>query len=104
MDEVQLVEEFVEIIISLTHMRNVDVYVSGSNSRFLSSDVVTRPSHIPSMEANRPSAPTGWSSADAHANPSSHRRSVDRARRLFSCQIVIYQNNGVVNLLLDFQD
>ena len=36
LDEVQLVEEFVEVILSLTHMRNVDVYVSGSNSRFLS--------------------------------------------------------------------
>ena len=41
LDEVQLVEEFVDVILSLTHMRNVDVYVSGSNSRFLSSDVVT---------------------------------------------------------------
>ncbi len=41
LDEVQLVEEFMEVILSLTHMRNVDVYVSGSNSRFLSSDVVT---------------------------------------------------------------
>ena len=41
LDEVQLVEEFVEVILSLTHMRSVDVYVSGSNSRFLSSDVVT---------------------------------------------------------------
>ena len=41
LDEVQLVEEFVEVILSLTHMRNVDVYVSGSNSRFLSSDVMT---------------------------------------------------------------
>ena len=29
----------VEVILSLTHMRNVDVYVSGSNSRFLSSDL-----------------------------------------------------------------
>lgn len=41
LDEVQLVDEFVEVVLSLTHMRNVDVYVSGSNSRFLSSDVVT---------------------------------------------------------------
>ncbi len=41
LDEVQLMDEFVEVILSLTHMRNVDVYVSGSNSRFLSSDVVT---------------------------------------------------------------
>lgn len=41
LDEVQLVEDFVEVILSLTHIRNVDIYVSGSNSRFLSSDVVT---------------------------------------------------------------
>ena len=41
LDEVQLVDDFVEVILSLTHMRNVDVYVSGSNSRFLSRDVVT---------------------------------------------------------------
>lgn len=41
LDEVQLVDEFVEVVLSLTHMRNVDVYVSGSNSRFLSTDVVT---------------------------------------------------------------
>ena len=41
LDEVQLVDDFVEVILSLTHIRNVDVYVSGSNSRFLSSDVVT---------------------------------------------------------------
>lgn len=41
LDEVQLVDNFVEVILSLTHIRNVDVYVSGSNSHFLSSDVVT---------------------------------------------------------------
>lgn len=41
LDEVQLVDEFVEVILSLVHIRNVDVYVSGSNSRFLSSEVVT---------------------------------------------------------------
>ena len=34
-------EDFIEVILSLTHIRNVDVYVSGSNSRFLSSDIVT---------------------------------------------------------------
>ena len=41
LDEVQLVEEFVEVILCLRNVRNVDVYVSGANSRFLSSDVVT---------------------------------------------------------------
>lgn len=41
LDEVQLVEDFVGVLLSLMHMRNVEVYVSGSNSKFLSSDVVT---------------------------------------------------------------
>lgn len=43
LDEVQLIDDFVEVILNLTHVRdvNVDVYVSGSNSRFLSSDVAT---------------------------------------------------------------
>lgn len=41
LDEVQLVEDFVGVMLSLMHMRNVQAYVSGSNSRFLSTDVVT---------------------------------------------------------------
>lgn len=41
LDEIQLVENFVEVMLSLMHIPNVEVYVSGSNSRFLSSDVVT---------------------------------------------------------------
>ena len=41
LDEVQFVENFVEVMLSLTHIQNVDLYVTGSNSRFLSSDVVT---------------------------------------------------------------
>lgn len=40
-DEVQLLEDFVEVILSLMHDSRVDVYVSGSNSHLLSSDVVT---------------------------------------------------------------
>lgn len=40
-DEVQFVKNFVDVLLSLTHMPNVEAYVSGSNSRFLSSDVVT---------------------------------------------------------------
>ena len=40
-DEVQEVEDFVEILSSLSVTEGVDVYVTGSNSRFLSSDVVT---------------------------------------------------------------
>lgn len=41
LDEVQMVEDFVGVLNSLLHIRNVDAYVTGSNSRFLSKDVVT---------------------------------------------------------------
>ena len=41
LDEIQLVPNFVKLLLSLMHIPDVDVYVSGSNSRFLSSDVVT---------------------------------------------------------------
>ena len=41
LDEVQLVQDFVEVLLSLLHTPFVDVYVSGSNSKFLSKDVVT---------------------------------------------------------------
>ena len=41
LDEVQLLNEFEEVLNSLLHIDNVDVYVTGSNSRFLSKDVIT---------------------------------------------------------------
>ena len=41
LDEVQLVDDFVEVLLSLMQDKRMDVYVSGSNSRFLSKDVVT---------------------------------------------------------------
>lgn len=41
LDEIQLVPNFHEVLNSLLHIRNVDVYVTGSNSKFLSKDVVT---------------------------------------------------------------
>ena len=41
LDEVQLLDEFEDVLNSLLHIRNADVYVTGSNSRFLSSDVIT---------------------------------------------------------------
>lgn len=41
LDEVQLLEDFEEVLNSLLHIRNADVYVTGSNSRFLSKDVIT---------------------------------------------------------------
>lgn len=41
LDEVQLVNEFEDVLNSYLKMPNVDVYVTGSNSRFLSKDVIT---------------------------------------------------------------
>lgn len=41
LDEIQLVEGFEEVLNSFLHISNVDVYVTGSNSRFLVKDVVT---------------------------------------------------------------
>ena len=41
LDEVQLLGEFESVLNSLIRMKNVDVYVTGSNARFLSRDVIT---------------------------------------------------------------
>ncbi|MDD5901116.1 MAG: ATP-binding protein [Lachnospiraceae bacterium] len=41
LDEVQFMPRFEEVLNSLLRIGNVDVYVTGSNSRFLSSDIVT---------------------------------------------------------------
>lgn len=41
LDEVQLLNEFEEVLNSLLHIDNADVYVTGSNSRFLSKDIIT---------------------------------------------------------------
>ncbi len=41
LDEVQMMNDFVDVLNSFMHIRNVDVYVTGSNSKFLSSDVAT---------------------------------------------------------------
>lgn len=41
LDEVQLLGEFEAILNSLIRMKNVDVYVTGSNAHFLSKDVIT---------------------------------------------------------------
>lgn len=40
-DEVQMIDEFVEVLLSLMHITGCDIYVTGSNSLFLSSDIVT---------------------------------------------------------------
>lgn len=41
LDEIQLVDDFIGVLLSLMHTPNIEVYVSGSNSKFLSKDVVT---------------------------------------------------------------
>ncbi len=41
LDEVQFLEEFEDVLNSFLHIKNADVYVTGSNSKFLSSDVIT---------------------------------------------------------------
>lgn len=41
LDEVQYVSEFEDVLNSYLHVRNADVYVTGSNARFLSKDVIT---------------------------------------------------------------
>lgn len=41
LDEVQFMPRFEEVLNSLLRIRNIDVYVTGSNSKFLSSDIVT---------------------------------------------------------------
>ena len=41
LDEIQHVEDFVDVVNGLMHTSNIDVYVTGSNSRFLSTDILT---------------------------------------------------------------
>lgn len=40
-DEVQMLGDFEEVLNSLLHIKNLDIYVTGSNSKFLSSDILT---------------------------------------------------------------
>ena len=41
LDEVQLVSEFEDVLNSYLKVPNADVYVTGSNARFLSKDIIT---------------------------------------------------------------
>lgn len=41
LDEIQMVSEFEDVLNSYLKIKNADVYVTGSNSRMLSSDVIT---------------------------------------------------------------
>lgn len=40
-DEVQFMTEFEDVLNSFLHIENLDTYVTGSNSRFLSTDIIT---------------------------------------------------------------
>lgn len=41
LDEVQMLDSFAEVLNSFLYIKNLDIYVTGSNSKFLSSDIVT---------------------------------------------------------------
>ncbi len=41
LDEVQMLEDFEDVLNELLHYSNIDVYVTGSNAKFLSKDIVT---------------------------------------------------------------
>lgn len=41
LDEIQMAAGFVDLINSIRQRKNLDIYITGSNSRFLSSDIVT---------------------------------------------------------------
>lgn len=41
LDEVQMVEEFEDVLNSFLHIKNADVYVTGSNAKYLSKDIIT---------------------------------------------------------------
>lgn len=41
LDEIQEVNDFEAVLIGFLHINNLDIYVTGSNSKFLSSDIVT---------------------------------------------------------------
>ena len=41
LDEVQMMDDFESVLNSLARMKNVDVYGTGSNARFLSKDIIT---------------------------------------------------------------
>jgi len=41
LDEIQMVKEFEDVLNSYLHVKNADVFVTGSNAKFLSKDVIT---------------------------------------------------------------
>ena len=41
LDEIQLVANFESVVNGFMHISNADIYITGSNSKFLSSDIIT---------------------------------------------------------------
>ena len=41
LDEIQLVDDFESVINGFMHIANADIYITGSNSKFLSKDIIT---------------------------------------------------------------
>ena len=41
LDEVQMIDEFEDVLNSFLHIKNADTYVTGSNAKFLSKDIIT---------------------------------------------------------------
>ena len=41
LDEVQFVDEFEDVLNGFLHIKNADTYVTGSNAKFLSKDIIT---------------------------------------------------------------
>ena len=41
LDEVQMLGDFEDVLNGLMHIENIDIYVTGSNARFLSKDIIT---------------------------------------------------------------
>ena len=41
LDEIQMVSEFEDVLNSYLHVENAEVFVTGSNAKFLSKDVIT---------------------------------------------------------------
>ena len=52
LDEVQHVPEFEDVLNSYLKIENADVYVTGSNSRFLSTDIITELASLLNIDAS----------------------------------------------------
>lgn len=69
LDEIQKCEEFEDVLNSYLKVRNVDVYVTGSNSKLLSKDLVTEFRGRSTDIHVHPLSFTEYTSAGIHANP-----------------------------------